>query len=284
MIPAPFEYYRPKDMDSVLSILEEHGDDARVMAGGHSLIPMMKLRMADIPHLIDLQDVGGMSDIEIGADSIRIGALVTQADIIDHTGLLQAAPILREAALQIADPQVRYMGTIGGNVANGDPGNDMPGLMQCLDASFTLVGPDGEREAPAREFYEAAYMTTREDNEVLTAITIPLPKGGYSYEKQKRKIGDYATAAAAVQIVAEGGKCTSAAIAMTNLSDTPVFSEDAGAALVGTSVDDAALKAAVAAMLGDIDPTEDNRGPVAFKNHVAGIILRRAIERAWSRA
>ncbi len=284
MIPAAFEYYRPKDMAGVLSILEEHGDDARVMAGGHSLIPMMKLRMADVPHLIDLQDVGGMSDIEIGGDSIRIGAMVTQHAIIDHEALADAAPILREAALQIADPQVRYMGTVGGNVANGDPGNDMPGLMQCLDARFTVEGPDGERDIAAREFYEAAYMTAREDEEVLTSVTIPTPHGGYAYEKQKRKIGDYATAAAAVQIVKEGGTCASASIAMTNLSDTPVFSEAAGAALVGTGVDANAIKTAVAAMLGDIDPTEDNRGPVAFKKHVAGIILTRAIERAWSRA
>ena len=284
MIPAAFEYHRPQDMAGVLAVLEEHGDDARVMAGGHSLIPMMKLRMADVPHLIDLQDVGGLSDIAVDGASIRIGALVTQADIIDHQALAAAAPILREAALQIADPQVRYMGTVGGNVANGDPGNDMPGLMQCLDATFTLVGTGGERDVPARDFYEAAYMTAREDDVVLTAVTIPLPSGGYAYEKQKRKIGDYATAAAAVQITKSGGTCASAAIAMTNLSDTPVYSEAAGAALVGTTLDDAALKAAVAAMLNDIDPTEDNRGPIAFKKHVAGVILRRAIERAWSRA
>ncbi len=284
MIPAAFEYYRPTDMAGVLSILAEHGDDARVMAGGHSLIPMMKLRMADVPHLIDLQDVGGMSDITVGADSITIGAMVTQHDIIDNAELTAAAPILREAALQIADPQVRYIGTVGGNVANGDPGNDMPGLMQCLNASFTVVGPDGTREVAAREFYEAAYMTAREDDEVLTQVTIPLPAGGYAYEKQKRKIGDYATAAAAVQIVKEGGSCVSASIAMTNLSDTPVYSDAAGAALVGTAVDDAAINAAIAAMLGDIDPTEDNRGPVAFKKHVAGVILRRAIARARSRA
>jgi len=284
MIPVEFDYYRPKDMTGVLSLLEEHGDDARVMAGGHSLIPMMKLRMADVPHLIDLQDVGGLSDIEITGDSIKLGALVTQADIIDHVELAKTAPILREAALQIADPQVRYMGTIGGNVANGDPGNDMPGLMQCLDATFTLIGPDGERQVAARDFYEAAYMTDREDDEVLTAISFSRPQGGYAYEKQKRKIGDYATAAAAVQIVKQDGKCSSVSIAMTNLSDTPIYSEDAGEALVGTSVDKAALKAAVAAMLGDIDPSEDNRGPVAFKKHVAGVILSRAIERAWSRA
>lgn len=284
MIPAAFEYYRPKDMAGVLSILEEHGDDARVMAGGHSLIPMMKLRMADVPHLIDLQDVGGLSDITVTSASIRIGAMVTQHDIIDNDVLANVAPIMREAALQIADPQVRYMGTIGGNVANGDPGNDMPGLMQCLNATFTVIGADGERDIPARGFYEAAYMTAREDEEVLTAVTFPTPIGGYAYEKQKRKIGDYATAAAAVQIVKDGETCASASIAMTNLSDTPIYSEAAGEALAGTSVDDAALKAAIDAMLGDIDPTEDNRGPVAFKKHVAGVILRRAIERAWARA
>ncbi len=284
MIPAAFDYYRPKDMEAVLSILAEHGDDARVMAGGHSLIPMMKLRMADVPHLIDLQDVPDLSDIVVSADSIKIGAMVTQADLIDHAGLTKAAPILREAALQIADPQVRYMGTIGGNVANGDPGNDMPGLMQCLDATFHLVGPDGARDVAARDFYEAAYMTDREDDEVLTGVTIPTPQGGYAYEKQKRKIGDYATAAAAVQIVKDGDTCTFASVAMTNLSDTPIYSADAVDALVGTKVDDAAIKAAIAAMLDDIDPSEDNRGPVAFKNHVAGVILRRTIERAWSRA
>ena len=284
MIPAAFEYYRPKDMSGVIALLEEHGDDARVMAGGHSLIPMMKLRMADIPHLIDLQDVSGLGGIEVSGDTVRIGAMATQAEIIDHAGLAAAAPIMREAALQIADPQVRYMGTVGGNVANGDPGNDMPGLMQCLDAQFTLFGPDGERSVAAREFYEAAYMTAREDEEVLTGISFSAPKGGYAYEKQKRKIGDYATAAAAVQITKSGDTCSGASIAMTNLSDTPIFSSAAADALVGTTVDADAIKAAVTAMSGDIDPVDDNRGPVAFKKHVAGIILSRAIERAWSRA
>lgn len=284
MIPAAFEYYRPKDLSDVISLLKEHGDDARVIAGGHSLIPMMKLRMADVPHLIDLQHVSDMDEIEVNADSIRIGAMVTQHAIINHHGLANAAPILREASLQIADPQVRYMGTVGGNVANGDPANDMPGLMQCLDATFTVVGPNGERDIRAREFYEAAFMTAREDEEVLTSITMPVPTGGYAYEKQKRKIGDYATAAAAVLLIKEGDICKYASIAMTNLSDTPVCSKEAGAALIGSSLEESALKAAIAAMLKDIDPSEDNRGPIAFKKHVAGVILRRAIERAWSRA
>ncbi|MCF2905095.1 xanthine dehydrogenase family protein subunit M [Octadecabacter sp. CECT 8868] len=284
MIPAAFEYYRPTDMAGVIALLQEHGDDARVIAGGHSLIPMMKLRMAEVPHLIDLQAIDGLNGIAISDGTITIGAMVTQHEIINSAEMEATAPIMKEAALQIADPQVRYMGTVGGNVANGDPGNDMPGLMQCLNAQFHLVGPDGDRVVDARDFYEAAYMTDREDEEVLTAVSFTAPAGGFAYEKQKRKIGDYATAAAAVQISKEGGKVSAASIAMTNLSDTPVWSEDAGAALVGTACDEAAVKAAVTAMLDDIDPTEDNRGPVAFKRHAASIVLGRAIARAWSRA
>lgn len=284
MIPTAFEYHRPTDVASAISLLNELGDEARPLAGGHSLIPMMKLRMAAVEHLIDLQDIEELKGISVSEGTISIGAMTTQDDLIRNDKLSAAAPILREAALQIADPQVRYLGTIGGNVANGDPGNDMPGLMQCLDATFTLVGPDGTREVAARDFYEAAYMTDREDDELLTRVTFAATTGGYAYEKQKRKIGDYATAACAVQIVREGDTCSSAAIAMTNLSDVPVFSEGAGAALVGTSVDANAIKNAIAAALADIDPTEDNRGPIAFKRHVAGIVIGRAIERAWSRS
>jgi len=284
MIPAAFDYYRPKDIGGVIALLEEHGDDARVMAGGHSLIPMMKLRMAEVPHLIDLQDVEALRGIAVADGRVSLGALVTQHEIVNSAELAQVAPILREAALLIADPQVRYMGTVGGNVANGDPGNDMPGLMQCLDAEYTLIGPEGERKVAARDFYEAAYMTEREDDEILTGISFDVPQGGYAYEKQKRKIGDYATAAAAVMLRKDGDTCTAASIAMTNLSDIPVLSPGAGEALTGTPIDDAAIAAAVAATLDDIDPVEDNRGPVAFKRHVAGIILTRAIQRAWDRA
>jgi len=284
MIPAAFAYHRPSDVQSAVRVLQEHGDEARVLAGGHSLIPMMKLRMAELGHLVDLQDVAELKGVSVENGTVSIGAMTTQHELIASDELGRAAPILREAALQIADPQVRYMGTVGGNVANGDPGNDMPGLMQCLDASYTLVGPDGSREVAAREFYEAAYMTAREDEEILTRITFAAPMGGYAYEKQKRKIGDYATAAAAVLLTKEGGRVASASIAMTNLSDVPVFSEAAAAALVGSGCDEGATTAALSAMLNDIDPTEDNRGPVDFKRHVAGVILARAIQRAWSRA
>lgn len=284
MIPSAFEYHRPGDLASAIGILTEHGDEARVIAGGHSLIPMMKLRMASIGHLVDLQSVAELKGITVAGGQVTIGAMVTQAELISHDGLANAAPILREAALQIADPQVRYVGTVGGNVANGDPGNDMPGLMQCLDAQFTLVGPGGSREVAAREFFHGLYATERSDDEILTSIRFAATDAGYAYEKQKRKIGDYATAAAAVLLTKAGGKVASASVAMTNLSDTPIWSADAAAALEGSDCGVEAVKAAVAAMLGDIDPQQDNRGPIAFKKHVAGVILGRAIARAWSRA
>ena len=284
MIPGSFEYHQPHDVEGAIRLLQDLGDEARVVAGGHSLIPMMKLRMADLGHLIDLRRIEALKGISIDGGTVTIGAMTTQHELIESKMLADAAPIIREAALQIADPQVRYCGTIGGNVANGDPGNDMPGLMQCLDATYTLAGPDGERHVAAREFYEAAYFTAREDEEILTSISFAGTAGGYAYEKQKRKIGDYATAASAVLITKNGGQCASASIAMTNLADTPVFSDEASDALVGTSVDDAAITAATAAAVAAIDPAEDNRGPVEFKKHVAGVILARAVERAWSRA
>lgn len=275
MIPAGFEYHRPADLTSAIGLLQQHGDEARVLAGGHSLIPMMKLRMADLGHLVDLQDIGALKGIAIGGDAVTLGAMTTQHELIAHEGLAAALPILREAALQIADPQVRYVGTLGGNVANGDPGNDMPGLMQCLNARFALTGPDGAREVAARDFYQAAYFTARAEDEILTAITIPLPPAGTgaAYVKQKRKIGDYATAAAAV-LLGEGW----ASVAMTNLADTPVWSAAAGAALAGGDTE-----GCIAAMLADIDPQEDMRGPVAFKKQVAAVVLRRAIDSAQSR-
>ncbi|PSL21121.1 FAD binding domain-containing protein [Shimia abyssi] len=275
MIPANFEYHRPSEISAAIGIIQQHGDEARVVAGGHSLIPMMKLRMAEMGHLVDLQDIEELKGIEFSDSSVVMGAMTTQHELIDNADLASRLPILREAALQIADPQVRYMGTVGGNVANGDPGNDMPGLMQCLNATFEVVGPDGRRSIPARDFYEAAYFTAREDEEILTKISIPVPATGtgYAYEKQKRKIGDYATAASAVMI-GNGA----ASIAMTNLSDTPIWSEAAGTALAAGDVD-----GAVAAALDAIDPQEDMRGPVEFKKHVAGVILRRAIARAQSR-
>jgi carbon-monoxide dehydrogenase medium subunit len=284
MIPAAFEYHRPDSVEDAVKLISDLGDEARVVAGGHSLIPMMKLRMTGLSHLVDLQGIGGLKGISVDGDTFTIGAMTTQHDLIVDKQLSSSAPIIAEAALQIADPQVRYVGTIGGNVANGDPGNDMPGLMQCLDATYTLVGPSGQRSVPARSFYEAAYFTEREEDEILTSISFAAPDGGYAYEKQKRKIGDYATAAAGVLITRNGGKCSAASIALTNLADTPVYCESAVAALVGTSLKPDDISAAVKAAVEASDPSEDNRGPIEFKKHAAGVVIRCAIERAIGRA
>ena len=284
MIPAPFAYHRPDSVDAAVKLLSDHGDEARVIAGGHSLIPLMKQRMTDIAHLVDLQNIADLRGISVSGQTVTIGAMTTQHELIESSDLARAAPIIREAALQIADPQVRYLGTVGGNVANGDPGNDMPGLMQCLDATYVLAGSNGPRDVKARDFYESAYFTARDDEEILTTIRFDAPTGGYAYEKQKRKIGDYATAAAAVTLSMSGGSCQAASIAMTNLSDTPVYCAGSVAALVGSDCGADAVSQAIAAMQDAIEPQEDNRGPVEFKRHVAGVMLRRAIERAVSRA
>jgi carbon-monoxide dehydrogenase medium subunit len=284
MIPSAFNYHRPETVDGVVSLLSEWGDDARVIAGGHSLIPVMKQRLTDISHLIDLAAVETLKGISLQDGVVTIGAMTTQHELITSDTLAKAAPLVREASLQIADPQVRYVGTIGGNVANGDPANDMPGLMQTLDATYHLTGPNGARTVAARDFYEAAYFTAREEDEILTAISFAATDGGYAYEKQKRKIGDYATAAAGVLLTIEGGTCSAASIALTNLSDTPVYCAEAVDILVGSTLDDASIDAAVKAAVGASDPVADTRGPVDFKKYVAGIIIKKAIHSAKSRA
>ena len=190
MIPSAFTFYKPDNIEKAVSLMSDFGDEARVIAGGHSLIPVMKQRLTDIKHLIDLSGINEIKGIDITGNQISIGAMTTQVELINNEELFKKAPVLREASLQIADPQVRNLGTIGGNVANGDPANDMPGLMQLLDATYKLSGKNGVREVKARDFYEGAYFTARDDDEILISISFEVPSGGYAYEKQKRKIGD----------------------------------------------------------------------------------------------
>jgi aerobic carbon-monoxide dehydrogenase medium subunit len=286
VIPGAFEYHRPSSLDEVMALLREHGDEGRLLAGGHSLIPMMKLRLANPTHLIDLHAIAALKGIEEAGGAIRIGAMTTQAEVIASEVLAARVPILRETALQIADPQVRYCGTVGGNVANGDPGNDMPAVMLALGAEFIARGPSGERVIPVRDYYRAAFTTALADNEVLIALRIPAPRAGHgwAYEKMKRKIGDYATAAAAVIVVMDGGACRDARVALTNLADVPLVAETSGQALIGTPVDSAAILNAAAAAVAITDPAPDLRGPAEFRRHVAGVMVRRAIERARERA
>jgi carbon-monoxide dehydrogenase medium subunit len=286
VIPGAFDYHRPKSLDEAVRLLVEHGDEGRLLAGGHSLIPMMKLRLANPSHLIDLRGIAGLGSIEEAEGAIRIGAMTTQAELIASELLAKKIPILRETALQIADPQVRYCGTLGGNVANGDPGNDMPAVMMALGAAFLVQGPSGERTIAARDYYRSAFTTALEGNEVLRAIRIPVPPAGHgsAYAKMKRKVGDYATAAAAVVLVMADGSCRDARIALTNLADVPLLAEAAGQALVGTPVDAAATLKAAQAAAAITDPASDLRGPAEFRKHVAGVMVRRAIEKARERA
>ena len=282
MIPGAFDYHRPADVDAAVKLLADLGEDALVVAGGHSLIPMMKLRMAQPEHLVDLQGIASLRGISIDGANVTIGAMTTQAETIASVELAAVCPILREAALQIADPQIRNLGTIGGNVANGDPGNDMPAVMQALDAQYHLQGPGGTRDVPAREFYQSAFFTARGEGEILTAIsfTAPPPKHGAAYEKQKRKVGDYATAAAAVILVMDGDTCRHAAIALTNVADTPLYAAAAAVALTGTGMSTADIDTAVSAAESITAPDSDSRGPSEYRTQVAGIMVRRAIARA----
>ena len=286
MIPGPFSYHRPATLADAVKLLSTLGNDARPLAGGHSLVPMMKLRLATPEHLIDLHGIDGLKGIRRDGSTILIGAMTTQHELLASDDIAKSLPIMREAAHLIADPQVRYRGTIGGNVANGDPGNDMPALMMTLGASYRLEGTGGAREVAASEFYQGAYFTALEPGEILTAISVPVPADGhgYAYEKLKRKVGDYATAAAAVVLTMAGGKVASCTVGLTNLHETPLLATDAAKAVIGTSLDVATLRKAAAAAEAIMSPAADARGPVEYRKHVGGVMVTRALQRAASRA
>ncbi len=286
MIPAPFTYHRPASVADAIKLLENLGEEARPLAGGHSLIPMMKLRFATPDHLVDLHGIDDLKGISRDGANIVIGAMTTQHELLASDTIASFLPILRETALQIGDPQVRYCGTVGGNVANGDPGNDMPALMMTLGATYRLQGPAGVREIAACDFYQGAYFTALEPNEILTSISVPVPPAGhgYAYEKLKRKIGDYATAAAAVVLTMSGGKVATCSIGLTNLSETPLLAEDAARIVVGTALDEATLKSAGAAAEAIMSPAGDGRGPVEYRKHVGGIMVQRALKHAAARS
>ncbi|HYA05074.1 MAG TPA: xanthine dehydrogenase family protein subunit M, partial [Xanthobacteraceae bacterium] len=286
MIPGAFAYHRPTSVKDAVGLLAQFGDDGRPLAGGHSIIPMMKLRLAKPAHLVDLAGIAELKGVRSDGNDIVIGAMTTQHELAGSELLSVKLPILRETSLQIADPQVRYMGTLGGNVANGDPGNDMPAVMMCLNATYHVTGKGGERRLAARSFYQGAYITALEAGDVLTAVRIAVPPAGhgYAYEKLKRKIGDYATAAAAVVLTMAGGKVASCSIGLTNVADTPLWAEEASKILVGSTLDAAQVKRAVAAAEAITAPASDARGPAQYRTKMAGMMLARALARAKSRA
>jgi carbon-monoxide dehydrogenase medium subunit len=286
VIPAPFSYHRPKSIAEATALLAEHSDEARILAGGQSLIPMMKFRLAAPEHLVDVGAIAELKGIQRVGDALVIGAMTTQHELQLSKTATDAAPILKEASLLIADPQVRYMGTLGGNVANGDPGNDMPAVMMCLDAAYRIMGAAGPRTVKARDFYEGTYATALATGEILTAIEIPVPPAGhgYAYEKLKRKIGDYATAAAGVVLTARGGRIATCAIALSNLADKAVLATDAAAAVIGTALEKPALDKAIEAARAIMSPAADTRGTTEYRTAVGGVMVERALRRALARA
>ncbi|MGZ5835794.1 MAG: FAD binding domain-containing protein [Xanthobacteraceae bacterium] len=286
MIPGAFAYHRPSSVKEAVGLLADLGEDARAIAGGHSLIPMMKLRLATPSHLVDLGGVTDLKGIRADGSDIVVGATTTQHELIGSDLLSKKLPILGETSLLIADPQVRYVGTLGGNVANGDPGNDMPAVMMCLNAIYHVAGKTGQRNIAARDFYKGAYLTTLNPGEIVTAIRIPVPPAGhgYAYEKLKRKIGDYATAAAAVVLTMSGGKVATCSIGLTNVAETPLWAEEAAKIVTGSTLDAATVKKAVAAAEAITSPASDGRGPAAYRTKMAGVMLSRALVSAKQRA
>jgi carbon-monoxide dehydrogenase medium subunit len=282
MIPRPFAYHAPDSIPAVIALLSDYGDQAKLLAGGHSLLPMMKLRFAAPEHLIDLGRIKELRGIALAGDEIRIGAMTTEHAILASPLLAEHLPLLVETARQIADPQVRSKGTIGGDVAHGDPGNDHPAVMLALGAQFVLIGPGGERVVPASDFFLGTYATAIEPDEVMTQIRISRPAAGSGscYAKLKRKTGDYATAAAAVVLRMEQGLCASVSIALTNVAPAAMMVETD---LVGHALDDAAIAEAGRLAMEACEPAADLRGDEEYKRAMAGQMVQRALRTALSR-
>jgi carbon-monoxide dehydrogenase medium subunit len=286
MIPRAFEYHAPTTLPDALGLLAKLGEEAKLLAGGHSLLPMMKLRFAQPGHLIDLGKIAELRGIREEAGMLIIGAMTTENEIIWSKLLQSKCPLLVEGARQISDPQVRYKGTIGGDIAHGDPGNDHPALMLALGASFVLHSKSGDRVVPADGFFRGTYDTLLEPGEILTQIRVPVPAAGsgHCYAKLKRKTGDFATAAAAVVLRMKGGVVDDVSIALTNVAPTALKAKAAEAALRGKPLDDAAIAGAASLAMSICAPAADQRGDVDYKTAMAGEMTIRALRTAGQRA
>ena len=287
MIPAAFDYHRPGTLDEAVKLLSSHGDQAKVLSGGMSLLPMLKLRLASFAHLVDIGRIPGLDYIKEEGGFLKIGAMTRQA-ALERSDLIRTQyPILADAVPLIADPLVRNRGTVGGNVANGDPGNDQPAVMLALGATFVARGPEGERSIPANQFYKGLYSTALAPNEILTEIRIPAPppKSGGAYAKLKRKTGDFAVAAAAVQLTLNAkGAIERAAIGLTNAALTPVEAGDAAKFLTGKMPDEKTIAEAAKMAAAKSSPSADRRGSVEYKKEMARVLTARALRKAVQRA
>ena len=286
MIPPSFEYHRPSSVDEAIGLLSSLGSEAKILAGGHSLLPMMKLRFAQPEHLVDINRIPELKGVRVIGDDIVIGAMTSENAIIADPALNEKVPLLPEAAKLIADPIVRNRGTIGGDIAHGDPANDHPAIALACDAVMTIAGPEGIRQVAASDFFLGTYWTALEENDILTAITMKAfpPGAGYSYKKLKRKIGDWATAACAVVVSLSGGNIDHVRITLTNLGSTALRAHDAEEVLLGQTATTDLIKQAADRAMAICDPAEDLRGDPEYKTAMAGQMVQRAISEALSRA
>jgi aerobic carbon-monoxide dehydrogenase medium subunit len=287
MIPAAFEYHAPGSIGDATQLLARLGEDAKVLSGGQSLIPLMKLRLATPKHVVDINGISGLGHIRESDGVLRIGALARESDLEESDLIRSRYPLLFDTSKVIADPVVRNLATVGGNLAHGDPANDHPATMLALGAEVVAVGPGGERRIPIASFFTGPFATALKGGEILTEIRVPSP-GPHSagaYVKLERKVGDFATAAVAVQIDLDGaGVCTRAGIGLTNVGSVPIKAAAAEAALRGKRLDDAAVKRAAELAAQAAQPTEDLRGPAEYKTDLIRVLTARALRKALERA
>jgi carbon-monoxide dehydrogenase medium subunit len=287
MIPPAFEYLRPKTIPEALAFLKQYGDDAKILSGGQSLIPMMKLRLARPAYIVDLNRIAGLSYIKEEGGFLKIGGLTREAELESSSLVRSKFPLLIDTTSVIADPQVRNLATVGGNLAHGDPANDHPATMLALGAQIVATSGKGERVIPVEDFFVSLFTTALEPGEILTEIRIPVPppKSGGAYFKVERKVGDFATAAVAAQVTLDDkGAIQKAGIGLTNVGPTPVRARKAEDLLRGKKPDAATIAQAAQLAADDAQPSSDLRGPAEYKKGLVKELAKRAISRAVERA
>ena len=288
MKPAPFEYHRPDSVDEALALLAEHGYEAKLLAGGQSLVPAMNFRLAQPAVLIDLNRVAGLDAIAESGGGLRIGAMTRQRAAERSPLVAARAPLITETLPFVAHPQIRSRGTIGGSIAHADPAGELPAVMLALGAHVHLRGPGGTRTVEAADFFTGLFGTALEADEMLVAVEIPAaaPRAGWAFDEVSRRHGDYALAGVAACVEVDGdGRCRSARIALLSVGEGPVLATEAAAAIVGQQPADEAVRAAAhAAAHRDIDPPGDIHATPAYRRHLAEVLVRRVLPRAFARA
>jgi len=286
MIPAAFDYSSPKSLSEAIALLEQHGAEAKILAGGMSLIPLMKLRLASPAHLIDLNGITDLSYIREAKGHLAIGALTRESELDESPLIREKYPIIADTAGVIGDPLVRNMATVGGNLAHADPANDHPATMLALSAEVVVTGPKGQRIIPLSDLFTGLFTTSLEPSEILTEIRIPTPPAhsGGAYVKVERKVGDFAAAAVAVQITLDGDKCKSVGIGLTNVGSTPIRASRAEKALQGKPANDANIQEAARIASEEAEPSEDLRGSEDYKRSLVRVLTGRALRLAIARA